>query len=171
MKKMFVLFLSLLFTVSFAGCADPSDSKDMPDDFSFALTWNCYGISSYDSATGKLVKTTDTSHPEDYITDYVLFTEQKEHIYAMLKTLDVNAYPDIYDPHEDGLSSKPPMTLILTVRTGGSTKTIKAKNIAVSFASKNQKGQEFLTACETIINMLTASEEWKAFPDYEKHYE
>ena len=38
------------------------------ESFSFSLVWNCYGVSSYDSETGRLIKTTDATNPEDYIT-------------------------------------------------------------------------------------------------------
>ena len=51
-------------------------------DFAFALTWNCYGISSYDSQTGKLVKTTDATNSDDYVTYYQLTDQDKEYIKA-----------------------------------------------------------------------------------------
>ena len=43
--------------------------------------------------------------------------------------------------------------------------------ISLSFKSKNKKGQDFLSVCEAISNRLTATEEWKALPDYENLYE
>jgi len=170
MKKCSILSLLLLLILSLAGCADPFAPEAMPEDFSFALSWDLNGSSSYDSATGKLIKTTNATHPEDYVTNYTLSPEQKEKIYSILQKLDVNAYPEVYDPHEDGTSTKPPMTLILTVRAGGSEKTIEAKGIAYTYEANNPKGQAFLTACESIVNILTASEEWSALPDYENFY-
>ena len=51
--------------------------RDMPIlDYSFSLTWNTFGISSYDSKTGKLVKTKDAPNPEDYITTHFLTAEE-----------------------------------------------------------------------------------------------
>ncbi len=138
--------------------------------FSFRLTWNCYGVSSYDSKTGKLVKTTDATHPEDYVTEAFLTEEQLTEIYNLISEMNVNSYPDEYNPH-DGLASSPPMTLILSVDMGGNEKTISAKTIAISFDSENEKGQTFLTVCKTIIDMLTATEEWKALPEYEFLYD
>ena len=66
------------------------------DDFSFALTWGVFGISSYDSNTGKLIKTTDATNPDDYITNYQLTDTQKRYIYSWIYALDVYSYPDIY---------------------------------------------------------------------------
>lgn len=138
--------------------------------FSFRLTWNCYGVSSYDSKTGKLVKTTDATHPEDYVTEAFLTDEQLSEIYNLVSDMNVNSYPDEYNPH-DGLASSPPMTLILSVNVGGTEKTISAKTIAISFDSGNEKGQTFLTTCKTIIDMLESTEEWKALPEYEFFYD
>lgn len=113
----------------------------VPEDFSFALTWNCYGESSYDSLTGELVKTTDATNPEDYVTNYQLTGEDKEYIYHLLGNLDVNSFPDVYDPN-NGLS-KPNMTLILTVRVNGEVKTITAKHIALSLNQRMKRGSSF----------------------------
>ena len=46
------------------------------ESFSFSLVWDCYGVSSYDSETGRLIKTTDATNPEDYITHCELTEEQ-----------------------------------------------------------------------------------------------
>ena len=170
MKKIITLVLSLLLFGSLTGCAAPAVPETMPEDFSFALVGDFNGTGPYDSATGTLVKTTDATHPEDYVTTLTLAPEQKEMIYTILQALDINTYPNVYNPHEDGTSTKPPMTLILTVRAGGSEKTIEAKGIAYTYEANNPRGQAFLTACETIINILTTSEEWKALPDYENFY-
>ena len=64
-------------------CGTPLAPTNIPEDFSFSLVWNCYGISSYDSQTGKLVKTTDATNPKDYITYYQLTDEDKEYIYNL----------------------------------------------------------------------------------------
>lgn len=63
------------------------------------------------------------------------------------------------------------MTLILTVRVNGEVKTITAKHIALSFESKDEKGQQFLSVCEVISNRLMETEAWKALPNYEFLYE
>ena len=183
MKRTLALVLTLILMFCLCACNNeplPNDDNQqsqnennnpsiVPEDFSFALTWNVFGISSYDSQTGKLVKTTDATNPDDYVTYYQLTDADKEYIYNLIVSLDVNSYPDIYDP-QNGLSA-PDATLILTVHINGKTKTIKAEHISLFFVSKDEKGQLFLDTCEAIGNRLEATEEWKALPDYETLYE
>lgn len=144
--------------------------ESIPEDFSFALRWGVFGISSYDSRTGKLIKTGDATRPQDYITEYILPADQLERIYGLIRDLDVNTYPAEYNPNKD-LATCPPMTLILTVRVDGAERTVKAKDIAISYESDNKKGQTFLAVCQEISQILTDSEEWKALPDYEFLYD
>ena len=139
-------------------------------DFAFSLTWGTYGISSYDSSTGKLVKTTDATHPEDYVTEYHLTNEEKKRILGLISDLDMESYPDEYNPHGNG-SSVPYMTLVLSVNANGIDKTVTAKETALSFEANNIKGQKFLDACRTIIDILTETEAWNALPEYEFFYD
>ncbi len=172
MKKAVALVLTAIFLLSFAGCnrnGQVNDPTVVPEDFAFSLTWNCYGVSSYDSRTGKLVKTTDATNPDEYVTYYSLTEADKEYIYHLIAPLDVSSYPEEYDPKNG--SSKPNMTLILTVIQNGTEKTVKAENIALSFVSGDEKGQSFLSVCEAIRDRITSTEAWKALPDYEFHYE
>lgn len=171
MKKTAVLFALLLSAAVLASCRRSSGLPEEPDGFTFSLTWGCYGISSYDSSTGQLVKTTDASNPEDYVTTCRLTAEELSQIYDILRELDVESYPDTYNPHKNGLASVPPMTLILTVRTNTIQKTITAENIAYTDGADNAKGQAFLDACREIRDILTATDEWKALPEYEVIYD
>lgn len=139
--------------------------------FSFSLTWNVYGISSYDSSTGRLVKTTDATVPDDYITTLRLDDAKMLEIRKIIDDLDVESYPDEYDPFGDGSMSKPPMTLILSVKTEKFEKTISAERIAISYTSGDPKGQKFLDACCKIRDILIATDEWKALPEYEYFYD
>ena len=144
--------------------------QTIPDYFSFALTLGAFGVSYYDSQTGKLVKTTDATNPSDYVTNYQLTEEEKAYIfYDLIYPLNVDSYPVMYDPG-NGIST-PSRTLILTVRMNGTEKTIKAKDISFSNESKDIKGQAFLSTCKAISDFLKATEEWKALPDYEVLYE
>ncbi len=170
MKRILILIVAI---TSLYGCTKGESfdyPSSVPDDFSIALTWNCYGVSSYDSTTGKLIKTTDATNPDDYITYYQLTKEDKEYIYNLIVSMDIYSYPNIYNPHGD-LKSDPPMTLILTVNINGSEKTIKAEDICVEFSTRNKKGQRFLSTCKSIINRLQTTQEWKALPEYEHFYE
>ena len=146
-----------------------SSNKSVPDDFSFALTWGVFGISSYDSHTGKLVKTTDATNPEDYITNYQFTDSQKRYIYNLINALDVYSYPDIYDLQTP--PSDPDGTLILTVRVGDKEKTIKAEHVSLFFDAENEKEQRFFDTCNAISDLLEATDEWKALPDFENFYE
>ncbi|MBR5774188.1 MAG: hypothetical protein IKY44_04970 [Clostridia bacterium] len=168
MKRLVALVLALMLILSLAGC---NTQTNVPRDFSFALTWGCYGISSYDSNTGTLIKTTDATNPDDYITHYELTDEDKEYFYNLLVALDVNSYPDIYNPHDCLHITIPPSTLILTVRVNGEVKTITAENIAFAIEADNEKGQKFLSTCEAISNRLKSTDEWKVLPDYEVYYD
>ena len=153
------------------GDMDGAVNTDVPDNLSFSLTWNTYGISSYDSATGKLVKTTDATNPEDYVTTLQLDGTQLFEIWELLWELDIETYPDEYNPHGNGLASKPSMTLILTLRDGDKVKTVRAENITLSYESDDPKGQKFLDTCKGIRDILTATDEWKALPEYEFLYD
>ena len=172
MKRIIVLLLML--SCLLVGCGPHVETEflpeTMPDDFSFSLTWGCYGISSYDSKTGKLVKTTDATHPEDYVTYYELSEKNKQQIYNYIRGLDPEAYPDSYNPNKN-MASSPSMTLILTVTANGMEKTIKAEDIACTYESKNKKGQAFLSACKSIELILTGTAEWSSLPEYEFYYE
>lgn len=155
-----------ILLLSVVGCK--AQGEDMPEDFSFSLTWNVNGNSSYDSKTGKLVKEHDATNTDDYTAYYQLTDEDKEYIYNLISELDIDSYPETYDP-QNGLS-KPSVTLILTVTINGKQKSVKAAGISSNFTSKDEKGQAFLSACEKIIDRLTATEAWAALPEYEKLY-
>ena len=142
----------------------------MPEDFSFSLTWGSYGISSYDSVSGKLVKTSDATHPENYITELILTGEEFDSIFEIISALDVDSYPDIYNPNPD-VMQEPSVTLVLTVTNNGETKTISAVDICDDAAHADAKGKKFINACREISQILTSSEEWQALPDYEFYYE
>ena len=164
-----VLILSMLCSACTGVSKQPEDEK-VPSDFYFRLTWGCYGNSSYDSATGKLVKTKDATNPEDYVTSYFLTEEEKEEIYELIQKLDVDKYPECYNPH-DNLMSSPTMTLILVVCEDGEEKMIAAKDIALSFDADNLKGQNFLDTCKGVRDILLETKEWKALPEYEFLYD
>lgn len=170
MKKI-VCTLILVLLVTFSACSTKKEPiSDIPKDFKFSLTWDCYGISSYESDTGKLVKTKDATNPNDYITTLSLNEEQKEAVRDILTTIDFDKYPAEYNPNE-GLKSEPSMTLILTVRYGNTSKSILCKDIALSYESQDKDGQAFLSACESIINIIINTDEWNNLPDYEFFYE
>ncbi len=157
----------ILWAKEEAGVITPS--ANYPN-YSFSLTWNTYGISSYDSKTGTLIKTKDATNPKDYTTNLKLTEKQYSEIWKLIKSLDIESYPDNYNPHK-GAASTPYMTLILSVKADGIDKTITVKETVLSYETNNTKGQKFLDTCKGIRDIITATEEWKALPEYEFLYD
>ena len=168
MKKAICVFLLLCLSAA-AGCGQNANENrnPMPADFSFALTWNVYGVSSYDSAAGRLVKTTDATNPADYETALTLTQEELQSVYALLSGLSLEEYPDEYNP-APGQGSEPSETVILTLRANGEEKTVACRNIALNCAGGDDRGKAFLSVVREIETMLTASPQWQALPDYER---
>lgn len=140
MKKMIVVMLVVLCTLSVVGCNTQESANNpavVPEDFAFALARNCFGISSYDSQTGKLVKTTDAVNPDDFVTYYELSDQDKAYIYNLIAPLDIHSYPDVYDP-QNGMS-KPSMTLILTVYCNGTQKNDQSRKYFAFFCVGGRK--------------------------------
>ncbi len=157
----------ILWAKEEAGVITPS--ANYPN-YSFSLTWNTYGISSYDSKTGTLIKTKDATNPKDYTTNLKLTEKQYSEIWKLIKSLDIESYPDNYNPHK-GAASTPYMTLILSVKADGIDKTITVKETVLSYETNNTKGQKFLDTCKGIRDIITATDEWKALPEYEFLYD
>ncbi len=153
---------------------EPVEENDTSDIFvpvySFSLTWNVYGISSYDSKTGKLVKTTDATNPQDYITTLKLTEQQYVRIWKLINNLNIEDYPDEYNPHKVAVSD-PYMTLKLSVKTDKIDKTVTAQKIAIFYGTDNEKELKFLNTCKGIIDILTSTKEWKSLPEYEHFYD
>ena len=171
MKKVLLLLLATAVLLPcFSGCGERNLPNERPDDFSFTLTWGTYGISSYDSRTGKLVKTREASNPKDYVTYVRLSEEELDFIYQRIRKLRVDSYPDEYDP-DPFVTSTPHATLIITVRTGDYEKTIRADDVSLAYEAIFPKGKKFINTCTDISNILTSTEEWKALPDYEFYYD
>ena len=138
-------------------------------DFSFSFTWGTYGISSYDSKTGRLIKTSDVVNKEDYETTHFLTAQEKVRIFAIIEHLNPYIYPDEYNPNED-IATVPYQNLILSVDMYGGTKTITAKQVAFDEPT-NPKGKIFMDACKKIAHILENTNEWKALPDFPYLYD
>ncbi|MBR6409959.1 MAG: leucine-rich repeat protein [Clostridia bacterium] len=140
----------------------------------FSMVWGVYGKSSYDSRSGKLVKTTDTIErsPADYETTLILSDEQRAYISELLFDLDLSSYPSDYDPYrnDDGteMTSSPSRTIVLRTSDGY---TVVCRDICLAGIPNNEKGAKFIRTVEAIRGLLTSTEEWKALPEYEVFYE
>lgn len=138
-------------------------------DFEFSLVWSTYGRSSYNSETGELVKEKYAKDIEEFTTTYFLSSQEILTVYKTLVNLEMRSYPDEYNPTE-GLGSDPSETLILRAKIDRIDKTITATGVAFSDAT-SEKGQAFMDACRVISGIVTATEEWKALPEYPYLYE
>lgn len=146
----------------------------LPIDFSFSIVWNTYGISSYDSQTGELVKTNDATDVSKY-TDYVKMSENElKQIYEYLCVdIKLSDYPTIYDPFNAQIESDPNQTIIISVTANGETHTVTCKDIAFGALSDCycDEAKAFMTAQNNIVTLITSLPQWQAFPEYEKFYE
>ena len=169
MKKLVCSACSIILLLSLTlGLTACGGGNRVPEDFSFAISWN-HGVTSYDSATGVLVKESDATHPEDYTTEYRLTEQELQMVWQLIQQLDIQSYPDQYDPNP-GKQSKPPTSLILTVRTAEGEKTIAARGINAGYESPDPKGQKFLDVCRAIEEILTGTKAWKDLPEFERLY-
>lgn len=158
--------------------ADEITPEAVPADFSFRYVWGCYGISSYDSFTGELVKTNNATHPEDYITKHELTEAERNEVWALLSGLGLEDYPANYDPYNDPdsdqrVASEPNRDLVLSFRAGGTETTVSCRGICLGGAvgGYDAKARAFLAACDRLEQLLTGTPEWQALPDYEFYYE
>lgn len=149
---------------------DKSGIESFKSDFEFSLTWGTYGYSSYDSTTGTLIKSKDATNPKDYTTNLKLSEQQYLAVWKLIEGLNIESYPDEYNPHGSGVST-PYMTLILSVKTDELEKTVTVKETILSYETKNKKGQRFLDVCKGIRDILMETDEWKTLPEYEFLYD
>ena len=135
-------------------------------EFSFSLTWGIFGHSSYDSKTGRLVKTDDVGNKEEYETTHFLTAKEEATIFKIIEDLYIYGYPDEYNPTA-GIGSDPYQTLILSVNREPDyrPKTVTASEVALDEAT-SPEGKRFMDACKKIADILENTNEWKALPDY-----
>lgn len=148
-----------------------------PDDFSFTIVWGTYGISSYDSKTGVLIKSKDATDVSRYTTTYKASNEVLFKIYELLfDKIKINSYPDEYDPFnspdaETRISSSPNQTIIISVTAYGEEKTVRCENICFGSKGYDERATQFLEAEFAIVDFLTRTDEWQALPEYEVFFD
>ena len=189
-RRFSLLLAALLVLLSVFSCVGPVQHKvgtpipdnegiELPEDFSFSIVWNTYGISSYDSASGKLVKTKDTEHIGKY-TKYVKMSEEElKTVYRYLfYDIDLTAYPDEFDPFnapgaEIIYTSEPNQTVIISATANGVTNTVTCEEIAYGTPNGcySEEARQFMLAKDKIVSLITSFPEWEAFPDYEVYYD
>ena len=153
------------------------DIFELPDDFAFSIVWGCYGISSYDSNTGKLVKTKDATDVSKYTSTVQLTEDQMTEVYRILfSDIDIFEYPDSYDPFnapdaEIRVASEPNQTIIISATANGRTKTVTCNGVAFGSTGYCEEARAFMNAENKIVDLITSLPEWAAFPEYEFFYE
>ena len=187
MKRLFVILICFILSLSAVSCGAKSHESgdvtggqstvteatvDVPEDFSFFIRWNVYGVSTYQSKDGKLVKTTDTvdGNKDKFITTLTLDRETTERFYRMIDGLDLLSYPSEYDP---GCGySEPSAYLELSYTANGKTYGVRCRSISLDYrTADNEKGQAFLDVVNGISDYLTSTPEWKALPDWDVLYD
>ncbi|MBR0231899.1 MAG: VWA domain-containing protein [Clostridia bacterium] len=150
----------------------------VPEDFEFSLVWNIYGTSSYDSETGKLVKSSAEQDIENYTASLVLTDEQRAEAYAIISRLDLDAYPREYDPindpdEETKIMASPCYTIRLSVTAGGKTKTVDCPELAFVEPEKAycDAAYDLLAAVRDLQALIVSTPEWQAFPEYTVFFE
>lgn len=153
-------------------------SDELPGDLAFSIVWGCYGVSSYDSETGVLIKTKDATDVSKYTCRALLPEETLAEVYRLLTDIDIFGYPDSYDPFnapdaEVRMESEPNQTVVISFTANGREKTVACEGIA--FGSPEQcyceEARAFMEAQIRIVKLITSLPEWEAFPDYEFYYE
>lgn len=178
LKKLVSLLFILAFAASLASCGS-RHIEGVPDDFSFSIVWGVNGISSFDSKTGKLVKTSDATDVSKYTAYVELTDEEMKAVYRWLcLEIDLTAYPYNYDPFNapdatNKIASSPNQTIVISVSANGKTKTVRCDGIAIAglLACYDDASRAFLTAEISVVELLTSHPAWRAFPDYEFYYD
>jgi len=188
LKKILLFTFILLFMFTLSSCkkvyihenlpindVDLSDIE-LPNDFKFSITWNCYGVSSYDSKTGKLIKRSDADNVKKYTT-YVKMSENELKLVFKYLCVDINLfdYDDSFDPFNDPTSenkiwSSPQQTLIISITKNNETKTVSCIDVPLGDEGYNEKANNFLLAHSNVVTLITSFIEWKNIPEYEVYF-
>ncbi len=154
-----------------------TENMELPEDFAFSIVWGTYGNSSYDSKTGKLVKTKNATDVSKYTCNVLLTKEQMIEVSRiLLSDIDLFKYPDSYDPFNAPdakfkMMSEPSQTIIISVTANGRTKTVTCSNVAYGSSGYCKEARAFMSAENKIVELITSLPEWAAFPEYEFFYE
>ena len=169
--------LETMKAVSLKGYSDLfiTDFEIPAKDFCFSLVWNTYGISSYDSKTGTLIKTSDATDVSKYTTTYKMNDIELMTVYNLL--MQLKDYPDNYDPYNDPdsethIMSTPNRTVIIKFTANGEEKTIRCENICYGLnGGYDDAANKFLAIERRIEDILTDTKQWQTLPEYEHFYD
>ncbi len=176
-KRVLALVIVCVVLLGAASCVSSGRSEsDMPDDFSFSIIWGCYGDCSYDSESGKLVKSYASGNGglegDDYTAFVKLSEEDLRTAYRLLFCdIDITEYPDSYDPFnppgETALVSMPHERLSITVRANGETKTVTCEQLSFGNIDDcySAEARDFYTSKVKLVGLIKSLPEWKELPE------
>lgn len=171
MKKYLLILIALIIVAfCFTGCKQPNLPEKMPENFSFSITWGVGGNSTYDSKTGKLIKSADATDVSKYSTTYKMSKEELNYVYNLILDLNLEQYDTELNKSGE-IQSIPPQKLCLTVNADDFSKTIKFTDADWNTTTNDTPETQFLITIKKISEILTNSNEWKELPDYEFYYE
>jgi|GEM_PF-2529083 len=155
---------------------------EAPEDFSFTIKWGINGESSYSSETGRLVKTTNATHPEDYVTELFLdeytinrfYTNMLYHIdfFALFSQRD--RYDPINDPSsESWIMTEPYETVMLFIEANGNGASVICDMIPLGeyYGYCYEAYTFYNLGVRFITDIIMNSPEWQALPEYEFFHE
>lgn len=138
-------------------------------DFEFSIIWGVNGNTSYNSETNRLIKSNMTADADKYSADLIIFCYERIRIKNIVDSIDLTSYPAEYNSNE-GISGEPSTNFMLSVTENGKATRFSCSNILIYFESSNEKGQKFLSACKSIINILENTDKWKSLPEDENKH-
>lgn len=148
----------------------PMTITGIPEDFSFSLVYGVCGDLTYDSETGELVKQKTATNVKDYTTTFFFTDEQKSQLYDLIVAMDPASYPAEYNPFDENIMSDPSDEIVLTVTYQGVTKTITCHDVPIGAEAVDEQGERFMDVVHAITEIIYASDEWQALPEYEHFY-
>ena len=127
-------------------------------EYEFTISWGQEGESSYDSKSGKLVRTEGS---EGVLT---LNDAERRKIWTILTGMDYAKYPADYDPDPE-TESDPPEVIELSVTTGGETASIRCADAAVRPETQEKDAEDFLNGIRQITDLIESTDAWMALSD------
>ena len=168
MKRIIAILLILASVLSFGSCNPSSLPKEMPEDFTLYVQWGTFGDSSYSSETGKLVKDFDIDGK--YSTTYVMPKEDLKEAYSIIRKLGIDKFPKEFSQKELQGSS-PYCIFTIKATINGETYSVTAKQVSGYDGGRSIRTIRFLNAVESIVTIITSSDEWKSIPESGDFYE
>lgn len=168
MKKIIAILLILVSVLSFSSCKPSSLPKEMPEDFTLYVQWGVFGYSTYSSETGRLVKEFDIDGK--YSTTYVMPEEDLKEAYSAIRKLRIDNLPENFSQNELKTSS-PYCIYTIKATINGETYSVCADKALGYDAGRSIRTIRFLNAVESIVTIITSSDEWKSIPESGNFYE